>query len=92
MKKAKDELDKLVFEKIPTIPENELKDLIVNAKWFATIEGQIAEEIERMTQKLANRVKTLEERYSETLPDLSKDVEKYTGLVEGHLRKMGLSW
>jgi len=92
VKKAKDELDKLVFEKIPTIPENELKDLIVNAKWFAAIEAQIIEEIERMTQQLANRVRTLEERYSETLPYLSKDVEKYTGLVEDHLKKMGLSW
>ena len=92
VKKAKDELDKLVFEKIPTIPEDELKDIIVNAKWFSTIEEKIVEEIERMTQQLANRVKTLEERYSETLPDLSKDVEKYTDLVEEHLKKMGLSW
>ena len=92
VKVAKDELDKLVFEKIPAIPEGELKDLIVNAKWFSAIESQIIEEIERMTQQLANRVKTLEERYSKTLPDLSKDVVKYTDLVEGHLKKMGLSW
>jgi type I restriction enzyme M protein len=92
VKVAKDTLDKLVFEKIPAISEAELKDLIVNSKWFATIEVQIVEEIERMTQQLANRVKTLEERYSETMPDLSKDVVKYTGLVEGHLKKMGLSW
>ena len=92
VKAAKDELDKLVFEKIPAIPEAELKDLVVNAKWFATIEAQIIEEVERMTQQLANRVKTLEERYSETMPDLSKDVVKYTGLVEDHLKKMGLSW
>ena len=92
VKKAKDELDKLVFEKIPTISEDELKDLIVNAKWFSTIESQIVEDIERMTQALANRVKTLEERYSETLPDLSREVEQYSTLVEGHLKKMGLSW
>lgn len=92
VKAAKDALDKLVFEKIPAIPEAELKDLIVNSKWFASIEVQIIEEIERMTQQLGNRVKTLEERYSETMPDLSKDVVKYTDLVEGHLKKMGLSW
>lgn len=92
VKAAKDELDKLVFEKIPTIPESELKDLVVNAKWFATVEAQIIEEVERMTQQLANRVKTLEERYSETMPDLSKNVVKYTNLVEDHLKKMGLSW
>ncbi|MGR9117081.1 MAG: N-6 DNA methylase [Gammaproteobacteria bacterium] len=92
VKAAKEELDNLVFKKIPAIPESELKDIVVKDKWFASVEAQIIEEIERMTQQLANRVKTLEERYSETLPDLSEDVEKYAHLVEGHLKKMGLSW
>lgn len=92
VKKAKEELDELVFKKIQKIPTGELKELVVQDKWFASLETQITEEIERVTQALANRVKTLEERYSETLPDLSKDVEKYTALVEGHLKKMGLSW
>jgi type I restriction enzyme M protein len=92
VKTAKDALDKKVFEKIPKIPEAELKDIVVNGKWFASVEAQIIEEIERMTQQLANRVKTLEERYSETLPDLTKDVELYSTLVEGHLKQMGLSW
>jgi type I restriction enzyme M protein len=92
VKTAKDLLDRLVFEKIPIIPEGELKDLIVQDKWFSRIETQIVEEIERMTQQLANRVKTLEERYSETLPTLNKHLEKCSDLVEGHLKKMGLSW
>ena len=92
VKAAKDELDELVFKKIPEIPEGELNALVVQDKWLASIEEQIVEEIERVTQALANRVKTLEERYSETLPDLSKDVGKYTALVEGHLKRMGLSW
>jgi type I restriction enzyme M protein len=92
VKAAKDELDEHVFKKIPKIPQAELKELVVQNKWFASVEMQIIEEIERVTQQLANRVKTLEERYSETLPTISKDVEKYTGLVEGHLKKMGLSW
>ncbi|MCB9987711.1 MAG: type I restriction-modification system subunit M [Rhodospirillales bacterium] len=92
VKAAKDELDKLVFEKIPKNAEAELKDIVVNRKWFASVEATITEEIERMAQQLAGRVKTLEERYSETLPSLSKEVEKYTDLVESHLKEMGLSW
>lgn len=92
VKAAKSELDELVFKKIQKIPEGELKDIVVNEKWFATINAKIIEEIERMTQQLANRVKTLEERYSETLPYLGDEVEKYSGVVEGHLKKMGLSW
>ena len=92
VKAAKEELDELVFKKIPKIPTGEIKELVVQDKWFATVQAHIIQEIERVTQQLANRVKTLEERYSETLPSLSKDVETYSGLVEGHLKKMGLSW
>ena len=92
VKAAQDKLDELVFKKIPAIPEAELKEIVVNTKWFASVEEQIIEEIERVTQNLANRVKTLEQRYSKTLPSLSKDVSEYTDLVESHLKKMGLSW
>ncbi len=92
VKSAKLALDELVFNKIPKLSEEELKTLVVQDKWFGTVEAQIVEEIERVTQQLANRVKTLEERYSETLPTLTKDVEKYADLVESHLKKMGLAW
>lgn len=92
LKTAKNELDQLVFEKIPELSLNELKDLLVNDKWFQSVETNITEEIERITQHLAGRVKTLEERYAEPLPTLEKDVEKYTSLLEGHLKQMGLSW
>lgn len=92
VKAAKEALDKRVFEKVPTIPEAELKQLVVNSKWFATLETQVIEEIERVTQQLANRVKTLEQRYAKPLPALHDDVAKYTDLVEGHLKRMGLSW
>ncbi|PPI85357.1 type I restriction endonuclease subunit M [Marinobacter maroccanus] len=91
-KAAKEALDDLVFKKIPTIPEDGLKDIVVNEKWYARVEEHVVEEIERVTQSLANRVKTLEQRYSKTLPSLSDDVSKYTDRVEAHLKKMGLSW
>jgi len=92
VKAAQDSLDLLVFEMIPKISEGELKDIVVNDKWFAIIEADIVEEIERVTQNLANRVKTLEQRYAKTLTSLTEDVAKYSDLVEGHLKKMGLSW
>lgn len=92
VKAAQDVLDEMVFKKIPTIPEGELKDIVVNSKWFASVEAQIVEEVERVTQNLANRVKILEQRYSKPLPSLTDDVSKYTDLVEGHLKRMGLSW
>ena len=92
VKAAKLKLDELVFKKIPSLSDDELKAIIVHDKWFGTVEARIGEEIERVTQQLAGRVKTLEERYAETLPALNKDVQKYASLVEDHLKKMGLAW
>tara|TARA_R100000306_G_scaffold57998_1_gene56328 strand:- start:6298 stop:8751 length:2454 start_codon:yes stop_codon:yes gene_type:complete len=92
VKAARDALDALVFRKIPTISEDELKDIIVNAKWFVNLEDSVIDEIDRVTKNLANRVRTLEKRYSQTLPSLSEEVAKHTDLVESHLKMMGLSW
>ncbi len=92
LKKAIAELELLTFKKIPSIPLGEVKTLVIHDKWLAAIAGGINDEIERMTQQLANRVKLLEERYADTLPSLDKDVIDYMTRVEGHLKKMGLSW
>jgi len=64
----------------------------VDDKWQATLKAAIQGEIERVTQQLANRVKTLEERYAEPLPQLMQDVEALAGKVDEHLKKMGLVW
>ena len=85
-------LTNAVFAKIPTLTETEAKVLTVTDKWLATIEARIGEEIERVTQTLANRVKELEERYAKPLPALEEAVTDFSAKVEAHLRKMGLSW
>lgn len=92
LKKAIADIELLTFKKIPTIPLDEVKALVICDKWLATIAGGITDEIERMTQQLANRVKLLEERYADTLPSLDKDVVDYAARVDGHLKRMGLSW
>jgi len=92
LKNMRTELNSKVFAQIPKIPLDEIKKLVVYDKWLNRIEAGVSDEIERMTQLLANRVKTLEERYSETLPSLDKKVIDYSGRVEDHLKQMGLSW
>jgi type I restriction enzyme M protein len=94
-KKVKDAqtiLDKAVFAQYPKLTEDEIKTLVINDKWGATLEGVIIGEIERVTQQLANRVKTLEERYAEPLPQLVEEVEMLSSRVDEHLKRMGLSW
>lgn len=92
LKEAQDALDLAVFKQYPKLSIDEIKNLIVDDKWLATLQSNIEAEIERVTQQLANRVKELEERYSEPLPDISKSVENLSEKVAGHLKAMGLEW
>lgn len=92
VKEAQDTLDKAVFAQYPKLTEDEIKTLVVDDKWQATLKAAIAAEIERVTQQLANRVKTLEERYAEPLPQLIQEVETLSSKVDEHLKKMGLVW
>ena len=54
--------------------------------------GTLEAEIERVTQRLANRVKELEERYSVTLQALSQIMNDQEAKVAAHLKTMGLEW
>lgn len=92
LKEAQEALDLAVFQQYPKLSIDEIKSLIVDDKWLATLESNIVAEIERVTQQLANRVKELEERYSEPLPALTQSVENLSDKVAGHLKAMGLEW
>ncbi|MCU4227946.1 type I restriction-modification system subunit M [Vibrio cholerae] len=92
LKEAQDKLDLAVFKQYPKLSIDEIKSLIVDDKWLATLESHIVAEIERVTQQLANRVKELEERYSEPLPALTQSVENLSDKVADHLKAMGLEW
>ena len=65
---------------------------MIDDKWGATLEGRIIGEIERVTQQLANRIKELDERYAEPLPQLVDEVEALSSRVDEHLKRMGLVW
>ncbi|WP_417511339.1 type I restriction-modification system subunit M [Methylophaga sp.] len=92
LKEAQDALDLAVFKQYPKLSVDEIKSLIVDDKWLAMLESNIVAEIERVTQKLANRVKELEQRYAQPLPQLAKQVEELSDKVAGHLKAMGLEW
>ena len=92
VKDLQDALDLAVFQKYPQLDEQVIKTLVVEDKWLTTLRSNIEAEIERMTQQLANRVKELEERYAEPLPEISKSVSDLSEIVATHLKAMGLEW
>lgn len=92
VKEAQAELDKKVLAQYERLSENEIKNLVVDGKWFAILEAAIDNEAQRLSQQLAGRVKELEERYAHPLPGLEQEVATLSDKVEVHLKQMGVAW
>ena len=73
-----------------TLTAAEVAEIVVGDKWMASVRGAIGNEVERLASGLVDRVRMLEERYADALPELERRVEDYGARVEGHLRRMGL--
>ena len=91
VKEAENQLDALCLAKYPSLNEAEIKTLVVDDKWLATLSVAIHGEMDRISQTLTQRVKELAERYESPLPQLEEDVESLAGKVAAHLAKMGFS-
>ncbi|MCK5243351.1 type I restriction-modification system subunit M [bacterium] len=92
IKTAQKVLGEKVLAKYQKVTIDEIKTLIIEDKWLATMKESIESEIERITQQLATRIKVLEERYAEPLAQLVEKVETLSVKVDAHLKKMGLQW
>ncbi len=92
LKEAIKARDEAVLKHYAKLTEAEIKELVVDDKWLAALEQAVQGEIERVTQQLATRIKELEERYAEPLPEIMQEVESLQAKVDEHLHRMGLEW
>ena len=92
VKDAQLTLDEQVLARYGTLTETEIKQLVIDDKWFASIQAAITGEVQRLTQALTERVKELEERYAQPLPSLEGEVDDFSMKVNEHLSKMGVDW
>jgi type I restriction enzyme M protein len=74
------------------LTEDEIKTLVVDDKWLATIVAAVQGELDRVSQTLTGRVRQLAERYATPLPQLTSEVATLAARVDGHLKKMGAVW
>jgi type I restriction enzyme M protein len=92
LKAAEADLDDQAYGRYDSLTEAEVRELVVNGKWLATLEQAIATEVERVSQQLTSRLKELGERYGEALPQISNRVVELETKVAGHLEQMGFAW
>ena len=91
LKAAEIALDVQVYEKYPTLNESEIKTLVVNDKWLATLEAAFHGEMNRISQALTGRIKQLVERYETPVAQHVQNVAELEAKVNEHLVKMGFS-
>ncbi len=92
VKKLNAALDTLLKEKYPTLSEEEIKELLVNRKWYYSIFAGIKALYVATSHSMANRIVELAERYENTLPELEQAVADYEAKVRDHLERMGFVW
>jgi type I restriction enzyme M protein len=89
LKTAHGELEAKLDSKYPELTEDEIKTLVVDGKWLATIAAAVQGELDRVSQTLTGRIRQLAERYATPLPQLTDEVAVLAARVEGQLKKMG---
>ena len=89
-KAAQTELNSKVLARYATLSMTEIAEIVVDAKWVASVEAGIGQQVERLAGALVDRVRVLTGRYADALPELERQVEDYSARVESHLKRMGL--
>ncbi len=92
IKKAAASLDHKTQAHYASLSTEQIKQLVVDDKWMASIERSIRSEMERISQRLTGRISELTERYQTPLPALTREVADLEATVAAHLQKMGFVW
>jgi type I restriction enzyme M protein len=83
-------LDLATLKKYVELSEHDIKQLVLDDKWAATITQRIAGEVNSLTLALVDRIQQLGERYAETVGALAADLENLDAKVAQHLAEMGV--
>ncbi|MEN9576761.1 MAG: hypothetical protein RL514_4616 [Verrucomicrobiota bacterium] len=89
LKAAQSALLEQVAARYAKLTEDDIKSLVVDDKWLATIAADVQGELDRVSQTLTGRIRQLAERYACPLPQLTGEVATLAARVDGHLKKMG---
>ena len=71
------------------LTEDEIKTLVVDDKWLATLAAAVQGELDRVSQTLTGRIRQLAERYATPLPRITAEVAALESNVSRHLERMG---
>ena len=91
IKTAEALLDAHTLERFGALNEVEVRELVVDDKWLASLKAAIQTEIDAISQRLTGRIKELAERYEHTLEELDGQSKTLEEKVSMHLSTMGFN-
>ncbi|APW58607.1 Type I restriction enzyme EcoKI M protein [Paludisphaera borealis] len=89
---AEKKLDAAAYAKYRELTEADVKTLVIDDKWLATLDRDIHGEMDRISQGLTRRLRELAQRYDIPLPAVTLRVAEFEAKVNGHLERMGFAW
>ena len=75
--------------KYSNLSETEVKNLVIEKKWFASLSALLDGEMQGVSQQLTTNVTELAERYAKTLSQIDDDITILEKKVIKHLKIMG---
>jgi len=92
IKAAQEALITKVAAHYTQLTEEDIKTLVVDDKWIATIATAVQVELNRVSQTLTGRIRELSDRYTSSLPQIMEEVAALSRRVDEHLKVMGAKW
>ena len=89
IKERKYDLLTALLVKYANLTEEDIKRLVIEKKWFASLGSRLDGEMQRISQQLTSKVSALAERYAQTLPEIDAEIADLEAKVAAHLKQMG---
>ena len=90
VKESQTTLDTATLKKYGDLTETEVKDLVLEDKWSATVCNRIIDVVNALTFTLVARAQQLGGRYAETVSDLDAEIQKLDATVAANLALIGV--
>jgi type I restriction enzyme M protein len=89
-KDARAALDLAVLTKYGEVSEAEVRRIVLEDKWLASVQVRVSSEVNALTLALVDRIQVLGERYENAVDSIVAAVEQFEVKVRNHLFAMGL--
>lgn len=89
IKELKYNLLSALMVKYADLSEDDIKRLVIEKKWLASLSARLDAEMQRISQQLTSKVSALAERYAQTLHEIDAEISDLESKVAEHLKMMG---